>query len=85
MAFFSKMTTPLSWGFGLIFAGIPVSEIVRNVRGIDYRAIGAAENHFKSSRVLCRAARACSYRENDCGNSQRVLQYHFRIGPWLRK
>src|SRR6201998_693078 len=42
VAFFSMMTSLLSWGLGLIFGGILVREIVRNVRGIDYRAIGAA-------------------------------------------
>ena len=42
VAFFSMMTSLLSWGLGLIFSGILVREIVRNVRGIDYRAIGAA-------------------------------------------
>jgi short-chain fatty acids transporter len=42
VVFFSMMTSLLSWGLGLIFAGILVREIVRNVRGIDYRAIGAA-------------------------------------------
>ena len=36
------MTSLVSWGLGLIFGGILVREIVRNVRGIDYRAIGAA-------------------------------------------
>jgi short-chain fatty acids transporter len=42
VVFFSMMTSLLSWGLGLIFVGILVREIVRNVRGIDYRAIGAA-------------------------------------------
>src|ERR1700726_1131088 len=42
VVFFSMMTSLLSWGLGLIFGGILVREIVRNVRGIDYRAIGAA-------------------------------------------
>ncbi len=32
----------VSWGLSLIFSGVLVREIVRNVRGIDYRAIGAA-------------------------------------------
>ena len=36
------MTSLLSWGLGLIFGGILVREIVKNVRGVDYRAIGAA-------------------------------------------
>jgi short-chain fatty acids transporter len=42
VAFFSMITSLLSWGLGLIFGGILVREIVRNVRGVDYRAIGAA-------------------------------------------
>ncbi|HEX3371123.1 MAG TPA: TIGR00366 family protein, partial [Candidatus Acidoferrales bacterium] len=42
VAFFSMMTSLLSWGLGLIFGGILVREVVKNVRGIDYRAIGAA-------------------------------------------
>jgi short-chain fatty acids transporter len=42
VVFFSMTTSLLSWGLGLIFAGILVREIVRNVRGIDFRAIGAA-------------------------------------------
>src|SRR5216683_618010 len=42
VVFFSMLTSLLSWGLGLIFGGILVREIVRNVRGIDYRAIGAA-------------------------------------------
>jgi short-chain fatty acids transporter len=42
VAFFSTMMSLLSWGLGLIFGGLLVRELVRNVRGIDYRAIGAA-------------------------------------------
>src|SRR6201998_1128643 len=42
VAFFSMMTSLLSWGLGLIFGGVLVREVVKNVRGIDYRAIGAA-------------------------------------------
>src|SRR5579872_1184897 len=42
VAFFSMMMSLLSWGLGLIFGGLLVRELVRNVRGIDYRAIGAA-------------------------------------------
>ena len=42
VAFFSMATSLVSWGLSLIFSGILVREIVRNVRGIDYRAIGAA-------------------------------------------
>ena len=42
VAFFSMATSMISWGFGLIFAGILAREIVCNVRGIDYRALGAA-------------------------------------------
>jgi short-chain fatty acids transporter len=42
VAFFSMATSLISWGFSLIFSGILVREIVKNVREIDYRAIGAA-------------------------------------------
>src|ERR1700687_2513759 len=42
VVFFSMATSLLSWGLSLIFSGVLVREIVRNVRGIDYRAIGAA-------------------------------------------
>src|SRR5580692_1407831 len=42
VVFFSMTTSLLSWGLGRIFGGILVREIVKNVRGIDYRAIGAA-------------------------------------------
>ena len=43
VAFFSMVTGLVSWGLSLIFSGILVREIVRNVRQIDYRAIGAAD------------------------------------------
>ncbi len=42
VAFFSMVTGLASWGLSLIFSGILVREIVKNVRQIDYRAIGAA-------------------------------------------
>jgi short-chain fatty acids transporter len=42
VAFFAMATSLISWGFSLIFSGLLVREIVKNVRGIDYRAIGAA-------------------------------------------
>jgi short-chain fatty acids transporter len=42
VAFFSMATSLVSWGLSLIFSGILAREIVKNVRGIDYRAIGAA-------------------------------------------
>src|SRR3984893_14449286 len=42
VAFFSMATAMFSWGLSLIFSGVLVREVVRNVRGIDYRAIGAA-------------------------------------------
>ena len=35
-------TSLISWGFALIFGGLLAREVVRQVRGIDYRAIGAA-------------------------------------------
>jgi short-chain fatty acids transporter len=42
VAFFSMATALISWGLSLIFSGVLVRETVKNVRGIDYRAIGAA-------------------------------------------
>ncbi len=42
VAFFSMATSLVSWGFGLIFAGVLARQVVRNVRGIDYRALGTA-------------------------------------------
>lgn len=42
VAFFSMTTSLVSWGLSLIFSGLLVREIVKNLRGIDYRAIGAA-------------------------------------------
>ena len=42
VAFFSMMTSLVSWGLGLIFGGILAREVVRHVRGVDYRAIGVA-------------------------------------------
>lgn len=42
VAFFSMATSLVSWGFGLIFAGVLAREVVRNVRGVDYRALGTA-------------------------------------------
>jgi len=42
VAFFSMATSLISWGFSLIFSGLLVRELVQRVKGIDYRAIGAA-------------------------------------------
>jgi short-chain fatty acids transporter len=42
VAFISMTMSLLSWGFALIFGGILAREICKHVRGIDYRAIGAA-------------------------------------------
>jgi short-chain fatty acids transporter len=41
-ALFSMLSSLISWGLGLIFSALLAREIVKNVRGIDYRAIGAA-------------------------------------------
>jgi len=38
VAFFSMATAMVSWGLSLIFSGVLVREVVRNVRGVDYRA-----------------------------------------------
>jgi short-chain fatty acids transporter len=42
VALFSMATSLISWGFSLIFSGLLVRELVQRVKGIDYRAIGAA-------------------------------------------
>jgi short-chain fatty acids transporter len=42
VAFFSMATALFSYGLSVIFSSILARETVRNVRGIDYRAIGAA-------------------------------------------
>ncbi len=42
VAFLSMASCMISWGFGLVFAGVLARQIVRQIRGIDYRAIGAA-------------------------------------------
>ncbi|KAB2336700.1 short-chain fatty acid transporter [Cytobacillus depressus] len=42
VAFFSMATSLLSWGFSLIFSGILIKEISKRVKGVDYRAMGAA-------------------------------------------
>ncbi len=42
VAVFSMVSSLISWGFSLIFSGLLVRELVQRVKGIDYRAIGAA-------------------------------------------
>lgn len=42
IAFFSMMTSLLSWGFSLIFSALLVKAIARKMKGLDYRAAGAA-------------------------------------------
>src|SRR5437016_12344076 len=42
VALFSMLTSLISWGLGLIFAALLTRGVVKNIRGIDYRAIGAA-------------------------------------------
>jgi len=42
IAFFSMATSLLSWGFSLIFSGLLVREMARKIKGLDYRAAGAA-------------------------------------------
>lgn len=42
VGFFSMAVSLISWGFALVFSGLLTREVVRNVRGVDYRAIGAA-------------------------------------------
>jgi len=42
VAFFSMASSLLSWGLSLVFTGLLVREVCARVKGIDYRAIGAA-------------------------------------------
>ena len=42
IAFFSMVTSVISWGLSLIFSGLLVKEMSRKVEGLDYRAAGAA-------------------------------------------
>jgi short-chain fatty acids transporter len=42
VALISTTTSLISWGFSLVFSALLVREIVKKVRGIDYRAAGAA-------------------------------------------
>jgi short-chain fatty acids transporter len=42
IALFSMLTSLLSWGFSLIFSGLLVREMAHRIKGLDYRAAGAA-------------------------------------------
>ena len=42
VALMAMLASLISWGFSMIFAGILMREISKRVKGIDYRAIGAA-------------------------------------------
>ena len=42
VALMAMLASLLSWGFSMIFAGILMREISKRVKGIDYRAMGAA-------------------------------------------
>jgi len=42
IAFFSMATSLISWGLSLIFSGLLVREMSRKIKGLDYRAAGAA-------------------------------------------
>ncbi len=42
VAAFSMLTSLVSWGFSLIFSGLLVRELSMRVKGMDYRAAGAA-------------------------------------------
>jgi short-chain fatty acids transporter len=42
VAVFSMVSSLISWGFSLIFSGLLVRELTRKVKGMDYRAVGAA-------------------------------------------
>src|ERR1022692_3080548 len=42
VALFSMLTSLISWGLSLIFSGLYVRELTHRVKGMDYRAAGAA-------------------------------------------
>ena len=42
VAFLSMLSSLISWGLSLVFSGLFVKELVRHVKGLDYRAAGAA-------------------------------------------
>src|SRR6202521_4275945 len=42
VALFSMLTSLVSWGLSLIFSGLFVRELARRMKGLDYRAAGAA-------------------------------------------
>jgi short-chain fatty acids transporter len=42
IALFSMLTSLISWGLSLIFSGLLACELARRVKGMDYRAAGAA-------------------------------------------
>jgi short-chain fatty acids transporter len=42
VALFSMLTSLISWGLSLVFSGLFVREVAHRVRGLDYRAAGAA-------------------------------------------
>jgi short-chain fatty acids transporter len=42
VAFLAMLASLISWGFSMIFAGILLREISKRVKGVDYRAMGAA-------------------------------------------
>jgi short-chain fatty acids transporter len=42
VALFSMLTSLISWGLSLIFSGLFVRELAHRVKGMDYRAAGAA-------------------------------------------
>jgi short-chain fatty acids transporter len=42
VALFSMLTSLISWGLSLIFSGLLVREMSRRMKGMDYRAAGAA-------------------------------------------
>ena len=42
VAFVSMISSLLSWGFSLVFSALLVRKVVQRVRGVDYRAAGAA-------------------------------------------
>mgnify|MGYP003576756204 CR=1 FL=1 len=67
VAFFAMVSSMISWGLSLVFTGFLVREVTRRVKGIDYRAVGAAAYlglgsvwalGFSSSAALMQATRS---------------------------
>ena len=62
IAFFSMITSLISWGLSLVFSALLVREMSRSIKGMDFRAAGAAAylGLFISSAAWTLPRRACS-------------------------